>query len=252
MDGVRKPFQGVWNIVRFNWHFYLVAFGIVLMAIFANGLSKDRFIILDIAILLILLSTVLSLVVSYYIYDLSGLYQFNWLDTSGIKSNNCIVNINAGFDETSLLIRNKFPEAELRVFDFYDHLEQKEVSIVRAKKAYPPYPGTQHIASVLPLANNSVDIVFVILSLHEFRQKNKRIIFSQELARVLKPQGKLIVIEHLRDTANFLAFNVGYFHFYSRKNWFNIFDEAGLIVEKELKITPFISSFVITKNGISH
>ena len=27
MATLRKPFQGVWNIVRFNWHFYVLSLG---------------------------------------------------------------------------------------------------------------------------------------------------------------------------------------------------------------------------------
>ena len=60
----------------------------------------------------------MSLLVSWYVYDLSNLYKLSWLfpNNDNIK----IVNIHAGFDETSVLLSAKFPNAELIVFDFYD------------------------------------------------------------------------------------------------------------------------------------
>ena len=42
MDTVRKPFQGVWNIVRFNWHFYLFAFlALIILFVLATAFESD-------------------------------------------------------------------------------------------------------------------------------------------------------------------------------------------------------------------
>ncbi len=37
---LRKPFQGVWNIIRFNWHFYVVAFVVIFISFLIKGLCK--------------------------------------------------------------------------------------------------------------------------------------------------------------------------------------------------------------------
>lgn len=53
---------------------------------------------------MILITTSVSLLVSYYVYDLSDLYKLNWLHelVANLKRDLKIVNIHAGFDETSL------------------------------------------------------------------------------------------------------------------------------------------------------
>ena len=249
MEQMRKPFQGVWNVVRFNWHFYLFAFAglllIILLSVFLNGTlrfySKILFIFAFGA-------TVISLLVSYYVYDLSGLYNLSWLDDLSGKTPRRIVNINAGFDETSVLLRNKFKDSELSVFDFYDPQKHTEISIKRARKAYPPFPNTEQITTAkLPLGDNSADQIFAILSVHEIREQSERETFFKEFYRILEPDGQLVVTEHLRNIANFLAYNVGFFHFHSKAAWLETFRAAGFTIRKEIRMTPFTTTFILEK-----
>ena len=54
------------------------------------------------------------------------------------------------------------------------------------------------------------------------------------------------MVEHLRDTANFLAFSIGFTHFFSKKTWKKVFKESGFQLLKEEKFTPFMSVFQFT------
>lgn len=251
METLRKPFQGVFNIIRFNWHFYALSLGFALLLIFSIEFLNPPYQFFAFAFLTgVFVTTLVSLFVSFYIYDLSALYELDWLGNSEDSEKLKIVNINAGFDETSALLKCKFRNCELVVFDFYDPAQHTEVSIKRARKAYPPYPNTQTVKTDhFPLADHSVDKVFAILSVHEIRGATERGLFFKELHRILKPSGEIIVTEHLRDPANFLAYNIGFLHFHSKASWFRTFSTSGLSLRKELKITPFISTFILEKNG---
>ena len=249
----RKPFQGVTNIVRFNWHFYVIALIVVTAALFLKQFLPHY---LELAATILVGSaiavTVISLTISYYIYDLSTLYTLDWLDDLNIGSNTKLVTISAGFDETSSTLTKKYPGSDLEVFDFYDPEKHTEVSIERARKAYPVFPGTKTInTSAVPLKVNSTDHIFLILAAHEIRNIDERINFFSQLRNALKPEGKIIVVEHQRDLANFLAYNFGFFHFHSTNSWKKVFKEAQLAEIEELKLTPFISAFILKKNGIT-
>lgn len=175
-----------------------------------------------------------------------------WLSELRNETKSKIVNINAGFDETSTLLKGKSKDSELIVFDFYDPLRHTEVSIKRARKAYPPHPDTQQVnTSCLPLPANYADKIFVILAAHEIRNSNERIAFFKELNRIVKPTGQIMIIEHLRNVPNFVAYNIGFFHFHSKSSWHKTFQGARLNISKELKITPFITTFILEKNGAS-
>ncbi len=207
METVRKPFQGIWNIIRFNWHFYAIALGVVVSLLILVNYSNPVFnSFLFAAGALILVTTTLSLLVSFYVYDLSNFYDFEWIEPDDGEI--IVVNINAGFDETSILLKQKFKNARFSTFDFYNPEKHTEISIKRARRAYPPYANTQQIeASNIDLKSNSVDKIFVVLSAHEIRDKMERILFFKELNRIIKPKGQIIIVEHLRDVANFVAYN---------------------------------------------
>ena len=250
---MRKPFQGVSNIVRFNWHFYALSLGILVILAFLYNFLNENFRLISIILFGgILLTNFITLLVSFYVYDLSDLYKFKWLSDLRTVEIGEIVSINAGFDETSEFLKDHFKNSRLNIFDFYDPARHTEISIERARKAYPPYPNTRQMTTDnLSLTDGFADKIFAILSAHEIRNDEERKLFFAEAVRVLKPGGQIIVVEHLRDIANFLAYNIGFFHFHSKNTWLETFAAAGLKVKREIKITPFITTFILEKNGIS-
>ena len=244
----RKPFQGVLNIIRFNWQFYVIA-GLVIAVLGALvGFLPEPFrMLVVLGTFLAALMISISLIGSLYIYDISDLYKLPWLPNLDAKK---VLNINAGFDETSSLLKKKHPAVELTVCDFYDPEKHTEVSIKRARNAFPPLEGTISVSTEkLPLADRSFDTTLAFFSAHEIRELGERVEFFKELARVTKPNGEIIVTEHLRDFNNFAIYTVGFFHFHSRETWLDTFGGAGLIVSEEIKTTRFISTFVLTQEG---
>ena len=188
----------------------------------------------------------MPLIVSAYVYDFSGYYDFNWLKKYKIEDSNSnqILNINAGFDETSFIIKNMFPKSDLKVFDFYNAAQHTEPAIIRARKVSLVYPNTQQIISnSIPLKDNSVDIIFLLSAVHEIRSQEEKVQFLKECHRLCKQNGRVIMVEHLRDFPNFLAFSVGFTHFFSKKTWKNAFERAGFSTFTETKFTPFMSIF---------
>jgi ubiquinone/menaquinone biosynthesis C-methylase UbiE len=101
----------------------------------------------------------------------------------------------------------------------------------------------------LQIPDKSVDVAFALLSAHEIRKTPERITFFKEIKRVLKDDGRIVVTEHLRDIPNFLGYNIGFFHFLFKHTWLKTFKGAGLKVVQKTKVTPFITNFVLAKNG---
>lgn len=247
---MRKPFQGIWNIIRFNRHFYilfLISVFILLLLFFLSGTSYKLYFL--IAALIVSLPVLMSLLISLYVYDLSGFYSLDWVPEFMSNRSSAIATFNAGFDETSSLIQKKFPDATLKVFDFYDPEKHTEISIKRARRAYPAFPGTVSIkTSLIPLDENSIDASILIFAAHEIRNTDERILFFGELRRILKPGGKVIVVEHLRDASNFMAYTIGFFHFLPKKTWLHTFDASDLKLASSKKINPFVTLFILERN----
>ncbi|WP_299436866.1 methyltransferase domain-containing protein [uncultured Aquimarina sp.] len=246
MEIKRRKFQGVLNILSFNRHFYvfgLIALAIIITSYLVFSWSNLFFWII---ILAFLYGLIMPLIVSAYVYDFSGYYNFDWLQRFNLtdSEDKQILNINAGFDETSFIIKNHFPKSDLKVFDFYNSEKHTEPAIIRARKVSLVYPNTQQIISnSIPLKDNSVDLIFLLSAAHEIRSQNEKIQFLKECHRVCKSNANIIMIEHLRDFPNFIAFSVGFTHFFSKTTWKNAFNVAGFSKCTEQKFTPFMSIF---------
>ena len=244
---MRGPYEGMWNVVRFNWPKY--AWGIATVAA-TSALAWSASGIPSTVCLVVAALTgaalLLPLLASHLIYDRSHLYELSWLDGRDPHWAGTVLNINAGFDETSALIQQRFPRCTLHALDLYDPAKHTEPSIERARKAHAPYPRTQTVAMPhLPFADGSAELILAFLSLHEVRDANERVIALNGMRRALKRDGQLIVTEHLRDAANFVAFNFGFLHFHSKATWMNAFDRAGFRIMRTQRTTPFVTTFIL-------
>ena len=246
MEIKRRNFQGVLNILSFNRHFYVFGFIALALIIGSKCIYNWPNYLYWVVILAFIYGLTIPLVVSAYVYDFSGFYNFDWLKKMNIEDtkDKFNLNINAGFDETSYIIKNILPQSNLQVFDFYNAKQHTEPAIIRARKVSLVFPNTQQINSnSIPLNDNSVDNIFLLSAIHEIRKHDEKVQFLKECRRVCKPNGNVIMVEHLRDFPNFIAFTIGFTHFFSKATWKKAFEEAGFTSFKEKKFTPFMSIF---------
>jgi SAM-dependent methyltransferase len=123
-----------------------------------------------------------------------------------------------------------------------------EASIARARRLCRPAVAAEPVDfHCLPAETSSIDAAFLLLSAHELRSERARTTLFGELHRILSPDGRVIVAEHLRDLANFAAFGPGVLHFFSRRTWIRSFERARFVIEREFSITPFIRVFVLRR-----
>lgn len=187
-----------------------------------------------------------SVLVSHYIYDCSALYENTWIRRALPAAPAHWANFHAGFDEFGPLLTAAFGPGT--IIDFFDAEEMTEPSIERARNYVRASPGSIHArAAAIPLGDNQLEAAFVFFSAHELRRPASRAQFFAELNRVLKPTGRIILLEHLRDLPNFLAFGPGFLHFHSRPSWMDAIAAASLRVQHEFSRTPFVRAFVLEK-----
>lgn len=247
----RSKWQGVLQIVRFNWRFY--AAGIIAVAL--GGLILNLVILgwlWKFTVFFFLTATafwmVMSLVVSHWVYDRSIITRWTWIADCLPQPPQRWANIHAGLDESSPALKRLFPNARGEILDIFDPLEMTEASIAEAREhALNELAATRADLQKLPLADNEFDALFLIFAAHEIRHAEIRFKFFAELKRALKPDGRILIVEHLRDWKNFIAYGPGCFHFQSRGTWHRAAVEATLEIEREFTITPFVRIFVLRK-----
>ena len=194
--------------------------------------------------------TLSSLLVSYYVYDLKSVTRWQWIPAALSFSPQRWVNIHAGLDQSTAILAQFFPGTQHKVVDIYDPLEMSEPSIARARRLHTP---TEAVVSgrldALPVPDREGDTVFLLFSAHEIRKRCRRADFFLECSRVMTDSGQLLLVEHMRDWINFVAFGPGFLHFHPRSEWLRLARDAGLKVQREQYLTPFVRCFLITKAG---
>src|SRR5438128_7365907 len=187
----RGQFDGVLQIVRYNWTLYIVAVLVATLVVLLVDVVHPPAALAGLLILGAVAAVfwlVLSLAVSHYVYDRSDLYRWEWIRERIASNPRHVVNIHAGLDETSLALQEMYPAAEVTILDIYDPVEMAEPSIARARRE-----ERSMLASVkadfrkLPLQTASVDLVTVIFVAHELRRGASKESFFREASRVLQP-----------------------------------------------------------------
>lgn len=251
--------HGVRQIVRFNWPFYALAAAALLVApplIAHLPLPGAARVVLYAVTGLSALWVVTSLVASWIVYDRSPLMRWDWLPRALGFQPGAWINIHSGLDESTPALRALFGAGAGHVFDMFDPGEMTEPSITRARlrsfrqlrRDEPDELSAQRVNfRHLPLATGTIEAALLLLSAHELRSDQARLALFTELRHVLGPGGRVVVAEHLRDAANFLAFGPGVLHFHSRRTWTRCFSRTRFDIHAEFPITPFVRVFVLRR-----
>lgn len=238
------------TIARFNWPFYIAA-ALVLLASICGLLLFSAFaikIICGVTLAGAAYFVLVSLGVSHFVYDRSDLYRWGWLNRS-LRDLNIrqAIFCHSGFDETSAEVQERLGHVQWQILDHFDEKQMSEASIRRARAMFPPNQRTLPSRyDAWPVAAKSADLVLGLLAIHELRSETERSLWFREAKRCLRPGGRVVLVEHVRNAANFLAFGPGFVHFHSPASWRRCWEAAGFALADEFRVTPFVRIFVLS------
>jgi SAM-dependent methyltransferase len=246
----RGRFQGTAQILRYNRSFYVAgAVGVAIGGATLSALPWPVWLALPgwIALAMGTWWLLASIAASYWVYDASDLMSWKWV--ADLKpAGGRWASFHAGLDEATPDIAREWGEPSA-VCDFFDPTEMTEASILRARNLARNTLRAQPVQyGAFPFESESLDAIAVVFSAHELRSAAARERFFGELRRALRPGGRLLLVEHLRDVPNFIVFGPGAFHFMSRGEWRRLCAQAGLAITEERQKTPFVAAFVAERD----
>ena len=242
-------------IVRYNWPLYVV--GVVAAAaglvVAAHGTSSLLRVGATIAVVGVTWLVAVSLLASIWVYDVSPLYRWSWIPAALPEPPRRWLQIHSGLDDASAALHRLFPGAAGEVVDLYAPNRTPSASIRRARRAQGTV-GTPSASTTtdgtLPARTASVDTTFLLFAAHELRRPEDRTALFLEAARVTRLGGSILLVEHVRDLANALAFGPGALHFYSAATWRRHVADAGLEIDQTFRLTPFVRIWRLRHPGI--
>jgi SAM-dependent methyltransferase len=229
---------GTVKVVRFNWPKYaaagfLAAASTAAMAAVPGPITAMLWLIGGTGAIW----TVTSLGATWWIYDRQRVYD---QVAVGLGPVGDWASVHAGFDDATAILaavigRQPQDVVELSV--------GASPSLGRARE-HGSHDEVTGATDDIPLATASLDSIFVTFAVHEVRAGPDQRALFHELRRVLRPGGRLVVTEHLRDLANLAVYGPGAFHFQPAGTWIGRAAEAGFDVAGDRSITPFVHRMV--------
>jgi SAM-dependent methyltransferase len=240
--------SGALRILLYNWPVYLgtwvSALAVLLVALALRSAATGPAVA---GAAIALAWSLASLGVSFYVYDRSELVSGRWIPPLLDAGVGTWATVHAGLD-AEVLLDGVMPGRCVARLDIFDPAVMTSPSITRARRrTAPTSPATPCRPTALPLADGACDAVVVAFTAHEIRDRSAREAFFGELRRCLRPGGKVLLVEHLRDFANFLAFGPGALHFVARREWLGLASNAGLEVASERRVTPFVMALTLRR-----
>ena len=215
------------KVIRFNWPKYAGVLAIVLAAAASTVLGAPLPVraALWLACLPGVGWTASSLVATYWVYDHRSVYRRL---TTGLGDLGEWAAVHAGFDDSVPALISSIGRSPVAV------TEVAGPSLRRARAL------TRGTVSAAALAAVSADSIFVTFAAHEVRGLAAQQDLFGQLRGALRPGGRLVITEHARDLANFAVYGPGAMHFQPLATWSAWAAEAGLSVESDTSITPFV------------
>lgn len=243
--GERTRFEGALRVARLSLHVYvLAAAAIAAGAAIAlwPGVPPPLRVAAVAGVLVAAWFSAASFLAFHWIFDRSGLTRWTWLAGELPAPPSRWVQVSGGLRETHAPLDAIFPGAEGLDLDIYDPKTMPAPAITRARSLEGSAAATAAESGALPVEDAWADAVVVVLAAHEIREADRRERFFRELARILAPDGTLVLIEHPRNVAAALAFGpLGLSHFLPSSEWERLSTLARLTPRRTRTMSPFVT-----------
>lgn len=184
-----------------------------------------------------------SLLASWWTYDLSPLRRWRFFIPHLSGETGRILLVIAGFDEVSATLAEVFGDSRI---DVVDVVAEPEATVRRARKLYPAEaPVIDPRALGVGEASGDYDLVLFAQSAHEIRDPLTRATMFAAARTALRGGGAVVVVEHLLDLPNAVAFGPGALHFHTERAWLASFAAGGLRVRQHSTVMPLVHCWVL-------
>jgi len=242
--------NGAIRIFLYNWPVYVGAWiGALTILLLLRFVPTSFVPLASIGSAIALAWSVMSLLVSTYIYDRSALASGRWVLPLLDQRTQTWATVHAGLD-AEVELDSAMPGRCIARLDIFDPRVMTSPSIARARTRTPAAKqATTCSPTALALDDAACDSIVVAFTAHEIRDRGAREAFFMELRRALRPGGKALIVEHLRDWPNFLAFGPGFLHFVARHEWLRLAQHAKLSIASETRITPWVMALALERRS---
>lgn len=246
---MQETHRGLRQVISYHWPYYVVAsLGCASAAAALSSLDMPSWLafVVTAGLVACVYWLIVGTVAVWYIFDYSPLTRWQWIPGVLQEVPRRWGNLHVGGDEATPTLRRLYPHATGVEIDFFDPALVTEPGLLRLRGARTA-DGRRpmlHIDGWSP-EEAQWDVAFLIFAAHEMRTRETRTALLARVRSGLRPGGRILLVEHLRDPANFLVFGPAFTHFFSNEEWLLAAKAAGFSVIRRKRVTPFVHAIVL-------
>ena len=161
------------------------------------------------------------------------------------------IHVGLGRRETAIRLSRRLTGGQVTVVDVYNPQLTPDATLARSRQRHArPDPRVTWLDGsfdLLPLPDNSVQTLTMNRTLSEFQEHGDRVLLLEQLFRILKPGGQLVVIEPLRSASGLLIWGPGALSEEPLLYWHTLFREGRFRLREEKTIHGLAALFVLEK-----
>ncbi len=249
-------YSGTISTLLYNWPIFAGGILFSVVALIVGWLLpvpwRWAFIISGSATLILLFVILLA---TFSVYDAGKRHEYDRLAELGeVVNANVVLDITCGKLRGTRGLLSHFSSGHYFLIDIFDAKKMKDLALSRARDLEPPIEVGHRIyrrpgqADNLPVPHQWADVIYCSFSLHELQDPADREAIFKEFARVLKPDGRLLIAEHGRNWLNFLAFGPGVLSFFTPATWRRHIAKAGLTIQHQERWRGLVHLWVVGRD----
>lgn len=233
-------YQGTRSSIRAHWPLFVLLYGSVVVALLLIGIGfvREWYAFVPFALIIIIVAAYFLLAnfwAVHQLYDTVGSRPIDVLyRMSQTRPTHHVGYIDLGTRSGAIFVARRLTTGVVYDIDVYNPESTPAGTLRRRRNAAPRAPHDPRLrwldgtAALFPLADRSVNTVFMNGILSEFILPEERQMMLVEAKRILTPDGRLVLSERLRSQTNLLVLGPGYFGLMSDDELQNALHRAGL------------------------
>lgn len=253
---MEKTFDNLFRYIRVRWPAYALVFGgggLLALILISIGAESERW-------WLVLVGGVLLAVLAYFLttslwaaHEQFGRRQTlpaqTIFDEGRMQPIDNLVYVGLGVRETPVQLSRRLTRGRVQAIDVYNPQLTPSSSLARRRRLAmhaPPDPRLSwlegHI-NLLPLPDNSSNLVAASYTLSEFWQDGDRRLLLKEMRRILIPGGFLLLLEPARTRTQLLMLGPAALRLPPVDYWRTLLQEAGFQIVREANVSDYYICF---------
>jgi ubiquinone/menaquinone biosynthesis C-methylase UbiE len=252
--GFTTRYSGTLSFIQTHWPTYLIGYGggvVFIVSVIWVSFDQGWFAFVNLALaglLILIYFFVASLWAAHKLYDGDDIVEAVF-ELGGLESGQTMIYLDLGLRSTGIALSRHLTTGRVIIIDIYNPQLAPARWLSRATQQAERQIDDPRVIwkggsiDLLPLPDQTMPAVILIMSASEFWQEGDRMQLFEEIYRVLSPGGMLLMVERVRTPTNWLVMGAAALRIRKASYWRSALARVGFQTTRESEQNDMLHFF---------